>query len=113
VEIIVFAVAPMSLWYIAIDFCIGRLWTNSMLAALNSRNFLSEAVDRGRSAAAPSTGASNLEFYDQSMSSPGQSIQLRSDPSKTTGKASGKARIVEFPEESRDIESHDRGESTK
>ncbi|OAX31643.1 hypothetical protein K503DRAFT_777409 [Rhizopogon vinicolor AM-OR11-026] len=43
-EITAYAISPDSLWFIAIDFVIGKLYTNSLLASLNSRNSL-----RGRS----------------------------------------------------------------
>ncbi|EGO03142.1 hypothetical protein SERLA73DRAFT_176663 [Serpula lacrymans var. lacrymans S7.3] len=37
VEVIMFATSPNSLWFIAIDFVIGKLFANSFLASLNSR----------------------------------------------------------------------------
>ncbi|KAH7911463.1 hypothetical protein BJ138DRAFT_1113182 [Hygrophoropsis aurantiaca] len=40
VEVIVFAVSPHSLWFLAIDFVIGKLYANSLLASLNSRSSL-------------------------------------------------------------------------
>ncbi|KAJ8580092.1 hypothetical protein M405DRAFT_886256 [Rhizopogon salebrosus TDB-379] len=43
-EVIAFAISPNSLWFIAIDFVIGKLYANSFLASLNSRSAL-----RGRS----------------------------------------------------------------
>lgn len=39
-EVIVFAISPDSLWFIAIDFVIGKLYANSLLASLNSRSAL-------------------------------------------------------------------------
>jgi hypothetical protein len=36
-EVIVFSVMPNSLWFLAIDFVIGKLYANSLLATLNSR----------------------------------------------------------------------------
>ncbi|GLB44355.1 hypothetical protein LshimejAT787_1602850 [Lyophyllum shimeji] len=36
-EVIVFAVSPHSLWFLAIDFVVGKLYANSLLATLNSR----------------------------------------------------------------------------
>ncbi|OJA08710.1 hypothetical protein AZE42_08887, partial [Rhizopogon vesiculosus] len=41
-EIIVSTTSPNSLWFMAIDFVIGKLYTNSFLASLNSRNSLRE-----------------------------------------------------------------------
>ncbi|KAJ8585816.1 hypothetical protein M405DRAFT_824297 [Rhizopogon salebrosus TDB-379] len=43
-EVIAFVISPNSLWFIAIDFVIGKLYANSFLASLNSRSAL-----RGRS----------------------------------------------------------------
>jgi len=37
IEVIVFSTSPNSLWFIAIDFVIGKLYANSFLASLNSR----------------------------------------------------------------------------
>ncbi|KAF8890821.1 hypothetical protein CPB84DRAFT_1391207 [Gymnopilus junonius] len=37
IEVIVFSVMPHSLWFVAIDFVIGKLYANSLLATLNSR----------------------------------------------------------------------------
>ncbi|KAL4073585.1 hypothetical protein J3A83DRAFT_4229728 [Scleroderma citrinum] len=39
-EVTVWSVDPNSSWYTAIDFTIGKLYTNSLLASLNSRNYL-------------------------------------------------------------------------
>jgi len=79
VEIIVFAAAPKSLWFLAIDFCIGKLWANSLLATLNSRNFVNGNGDHSINT---TTRISNLEFSDQSTGVTGtdtsQSYQLRS-----------------------------------
>jgi hypothetical protein len=36
-EVIVFTIMPHSLWFLAIDFVIGKLYANSLLATLNSR----------------------------------------------------------------------------
>lgn len=39
-EVIAFSINPGSLWFIAIDFVIGKLYANSLLASLNSRSAL-------------------------------------------------------------------------
>lgn len=39
-EVIVYAVRPNSCYFLAIDFLIGKLYTNSLLASLNSRESL-------------------------------------------------------------------------
>ncbi|KAH6893971.1 hypothetical protein BKA70DRAFT_796114 [Coprinopsis sp. MPI-PUGE-AT-0042] len=43
VEIVVFSLFPNAHWYLAIDFVIGKLYANSFLASLNSRNALSKS----------------------------------------------------------------------
>ncbi|TFK37299.1 hypothetical protein BDQ12DRAFT_216821 [Crucibulum laeve] len=43
-EVIVFAIAPDSLWFLAIDFVIGKLYANSLLATLNSRQSIRVGV---------------------------------------------------------------------
>ncbi|KAJ2919649.1 hypothetical protein MD484_g812, partial [Candolleomyces efflorescens] len=40
VEVIVFSLRSYALWYLAIDFVIGKLYANSFLASLNSRQAL-------------------------------------------------------------------------
>ncbi|KAF9039850.1 hypothetical protein BJ165DRAFT_1494415 [Panaeolus papilionaceus] len=42
VEVIVFAIRPHSLWFIGLDFVIGKLYANSLLATLNSRAVIRE-----------------------------------------------------------------------
>ncbi|RDB18331.1 hypothetical protein Hypma_000516 [Hypsizygus marmoreus] len=42
-EVITFAASPHSLWFLAIDFVVGKLYANSLLAHLNSRNSLRSA----------------------------------------------------------------------
>jgi len=43
VEVITYLCAPNTLWFLAVDFTIGKLWANSFLATLNTR-----ASQRGR-----------------------------------------------------------------
>lgn len=45
-EVITFALAPKSLWFLAIDFTVGKLYANSLLASLNSRRSLRQASER-------------------------------------------------------------------
>ncbi|TDL25482.1 hypothetical protein BD410DRAFT_594062 [Rickenella mellea] len=40
VEVIMFATMPHSFWYLAFDFVIGKLYANSLLATLNTRDSL-------------------------------------------------------------------------
>ncbi|KAF9468446.1 hypothetical protein BDZ94DRAFT_786545 [Collybia nuda] len=61
-EVIVFAVSPESLWFLAIDFVIGKLYANSLLATLNSRNSLRTAA--GSTMA--SVPLSDVGFYEES-----------------------------------------------
>ncbi|KAL4078087.1 hypothetical protein J3A83DRAFT_1728184 [Scleroderma citrinum] len=46
IEVIVFAILPHSLWFLAIDFVIGKLYANSFLASLNSRGSLRDRERR-------------------------------------------------------------------
>jgi len=52
VEVVMWAVDTQSSWFMAIDFTIGKLYANSLLASLNSRNFL-----RGQQSGSEETGA--------------------------------------------------------
>ncbi|KAF8663695.1 hypothetical protein AX16_000870 [Volvariella volvacea WC 439] len=45
VEVIVFSTSPERHWYLAIDFVIGKLYANSLLATLNSRHSLRDKMD--------------------------------------------------------------------
>lgn len=107
-EVVVFAAAPTSLWFLAVDFCIGTLWANSLLAALNSRKFLNNSADRSQTANT-TTRISNLEFSDQSTgafgSEPGQSFQQRSNQTQEPGKAP----VTEFASVSHRREVYDHG----
>ncbi|KAG7451139.1 uncharacterized protein BT62DRAFT_1071734 [Guyanagaster necrorhizus] len=46
VEVIVFVTKPNSFYSFAIDFVIGKLWSNSLLASLNSRRSLRDTFNR-------------------------------------------------------------------
>ncbi|KIK61214.1 hypothetical protein GYMLUDRAFT_43293 [Collybiopsis luxurians FD-317 M1] len=46
-EVILFATLPQSLWWLALDFSIGKLYTNSLLASLNSRRSLRRQIGTG------------------------------------------------------------------
>jgi len=59
VEVIVFKVMPSSLWFLAIDFVIGKLYANSLLATLNSRQFI-----RSGDAQINSTHLSDVVFVE-------------------------------------------------
>ncbi|KAF5362646.1 hypothetical protein D9758_009614 [Tetrapyrgos nigripes] len=47
-EVIVFVLTPRTLWFLAIDFVIGKLYANSLLASLNSRRAI-RGTPRGTS----------------------------------------------------------------
>lgn len=49
VEVIVFSLRSYALWYLAIDFVIGKLYANSFLATLNSRQALRSRTGSARS----------------------------------------------------------------
>ncbi|SJL09650.1 uncharacterized protein ARMOST_13031 [Armillaria ostoyae] len=46
VEVIIFVTKPTSFYSFAIDFVIGKLWSNSLLASLNSRRSLRDTFNR-------------------------------------------------------------------
>ncbi|KIL61696.1 hypothetical protein M378DRAFT_848614 [Amanita muscaria Koide BX008] len=68
-ETIVYAVKPHSFYFLAIDFSIGKckLWSNSLLATLNSRNHVREVSDN--SPTLTSIKVSRLHFSDDSAES--------------------------------------------
>ncbi|KAM6491313.1 hypothetical protein JOM56_013552 [Amanita muscaria] len=66
-ETIVYAVKPHSFYFLAIDFSIGKLWSNSLLATLNSRNHVREVSDN--SPTLTSIKVSRLQFSDDSAES--------------------------------------------
>lgn len=49
VEVIAFATSPRSLWFVAIDFVIGKLYANSFLATLNARHSMRQGLSVGNS----------------------------------------------------------------
>ncbi|KAF9447379.1 hypothetical protein P691DRAFT_802529 [Macrolepiota fuliginosa MF-IS2] len=57
VEVIAFSASPHTLWYLAIDFVIGKLYANSLLATLNSRQSIRDA-----GSSANTIHLSDLEF---------------------------------------------------
>ncbi|KAF8639296.1 hypothetical protein AX17_001607 [Amanita inopinata Kibby_2008] len=82
IEVIVFAAAPHTLWFVGIDFVIGKLYANSLLATLNSRRSIHEldghSINSGR--------FSDIAFHQPSATAvvtsdtqQGHFIQLRSD----------------------------------
>ncbi|KAL0952970.1 hypothetical protein HGRIS_007181 [Hohenbuehelia grisea] len=59
-EVIAFAITPKSLWFLAIDFVIGKLYANSLLATLNARS----SIRGTQSSQINSVGLSNLAFEE-------------------------------------------------
>ncbi|TEB20165.1 hypothetical protein FA13DRAFT_1801262 [Coprinellus micaceus] len=58
IEVIVFSLKSYALWYLAIDFVIGKLYANSFLATLNSRQALRSISGSNRS----DTNYTDIEF---------------------------------------------------
>ncbi|KAF5353533.1 hypothetical protein D9756_007836 [Leucocoprinus leucothites] len=58
-EVIAFSASPHTLWYLAIDFVIGKLYANSLLATLNSRQSIKAAASN---ISGNSVHLSDLEF---------------------------------------------------
>ncbi|KIM42084.1 hypothetical protein M413DRAFT_445246 [Hebeloma cylindrosporum] len=58
IEVIVFSTVQHSLWFVGIDFVIGKLYANSLLATLNSR----EAIRAANPTTVNSVRLSDMEF---------------------------------------------------
>ncbi|EAU87439.2 hypothetical protein CC1G_02198 [Coprinopsis cinerea okayama7 len=81
VEVIIFSLRPNAYWYLAIDFVIGKLYANSLLATLNSRMALAKATEINTTSNARFT--SEIEFEDrQKRDSRGHVLSL--NPESTT-----------------------------
>lgn len=76
IEVIVFSLNPDALWYLAIDFVIGKLYANSLLATLNSRKALAERSYINTTTSLPYTG--DIEFEGPRRQSEGHILNLRS-----------------------------------
>ncbi|KJA26631.1 hypothetical protein HYPSUDRAFT_36351 [Hypholoma sublateritium FD-334 SS-4] len=94
VEVIVYCTMPTSLWFLAIDFFIGKLYANSLLATLNSR----VAIRAANATTVNSVHLSELEFNSSNATETkpqardlvldigaGSSRRHTSFPSHTTG----------------------------
>lgn len=87
-EVIAFAVSPHSLWFLAIDFVIGKLYANSLLATLNSRQSLRNG------STVQSVHLSEIDFEEESRrrtpSTPpkGVVIDLRGQDTRNIGTSS-------------------------
>ncbi|KAH7882570.1 hypothetical protein F5I97DRAFT_1931115 [Phlebopus sp. FC_14] len=64
VEVIVFAVSPHSLWFLAIDFVIGKLYANSFLASLNTRSALRDRSLHSRDPTVSSMRINTIHLTD-------------------------------------------------
>lgn len=69
IEVVVFAISPTSLWFVAIDFVVGKLYANSLLATLNQRNSLR---GKGLETDASSTQMTDIRFRDTDPGSKGE-----------------------------------------
>ncbi|KAF8060184.1 hypothetical protein FPV67DRAFT_1453310 [Lyophyllum atratum] len=83
-EVIVFALSPHSLWFLAIDFVIGKLYANSLLATLNSRQSLRTGTSVN------SVHMSDINFEEESRKTDntpqkGVVLNLRTQDSATSG----------------------------
>ncbi|KAF9458310.1 hypothetical protein BDZ94DRAFT_1240102 [Collybia nuda] len=93
-EVIVFAVSPNNLWFLAIDFVIGKLYANSLLATLNSRN----AVRTAAGSTAQNVPVSNIGFYDHDGTSEedSRSVALNIESTRDSEKANTTRNIDVF-----------------
>ncbi|TFK26974.1 hypothetical protein FA15DRAFT_729106 [Coprinopsis marcescibilis] len=60
-EVIIFSIKPHAYWYLAVDFVIGKLWANSLLATLNSRLAL-QNMSSGEANGGSGALISDIEF---------------------------------------------------
>jgi len=77
VEVVVFSLAPHSLWWLGIDFIVGKLYANSLLATLNSRQSL-----RDQGTIVNSVPVSDISFQEKTyrdMNKPGPEISITTD----------------------------------
>ncbi|TEB33965.1 hypothetical protein FA13DRAFT_1789750 [Coprinellus micaceus] len=80
IEVIVFSLKSYALWYLAIDFVIGKLYANSFLATLNSRQALRSISGSNRS----DTNYTDIEFESRPS---GHVLDLRSRGSTANSKS--------------------------
>jgi len=93
-EGITFAISPSSLWFLGLDFVIGKLYANSFLASLNSRSSLRERSLRRNDTTSVRINAINLS--DLVPSSEGNSSAGAQD---TKYNVSGGARVKTIPDD--------------
>lgn len=80
VEVIIFSLRPHALWYLAIDFVVGKLYANSLLATLNSRQALQT---RAGTSIHSGNVTTDIEFQSRVRDSRGHVLDLRSEGSDT------------------------------
>ncbi|KAK7455818.1 hypothetical protein VKT23_010852 [Stygiomarasmius scandens] len=107
-EVIVFVLTPGTLWYLAIDFVIGKLYANSFLASLNSRRGLrttprSTTMSTSFSIATPDAFTSNAN-----SSAPARSQVIALDTLRTDEQRDRSMEIDEFADTSTSKRSHPR-----
>ncbi|KAK0469781.1 uncharacterized protein EV420DRAFT_1634201 [Desarmillaria tabescens] len=84
VEVIVFVTKPTSFYSFAIDFVIGKLWSNSLLASLNSRRALRDTFNRKDSRSTSTSFRIGSPGFGTTDAEPGQISLVRvSDVSYT------------------------------
>ncbi|OAX36712.1 hypothetical protein K503DRAFT_281959 [Rhizopogon vinicolor AM-OR11-026] len=94
-EVITFAISPTSLWFIGIDFVIGKLYANSFLASLNSRSSLRERGIHNRNGTT-SVSINAINLSDLVPSSEGNSGASTQDKKSNV---SGGARVKTIPDD--------------
>ncbi|KAJ3975136.1 hypothetical protein EV361DRAFT_865618 [Lentinula raphanica] len=93
-EVIVFILHPTSLWFLAIDFVIGKLYANSLLASLNSRHYLREPGSLSNSNTNSHSQSSNVSSSFHAVVGPPTSD---SSESKSTQKSRFGRKANEMP----------------
>ncbi|KAI6139612.1 hypothetical protein EDD17DRAFT_341614 [Pisolithus thermaeus] len=95
-EVALWAVNPENSWFMAVDFTIGKLYANSLLASLNSRNF----VRRSRHSGDPEFFLTSIHLADL----PTSSGDMGSSPNDTDKLGTGNHDVLSTARSARDIE---------
>ncbi|KAI6099468.1 hypothetical protein EDD16DRAFT_500930 [Pisolithus croceorrhizus] len=95
-EVALWAVNPENSWFMAVDFTIGKLYANSLLASLNSRNF----VRRNRNSGDPEFFLNTIHLADL----PTSSGDMGTSPNGTDKLGTGDHNVLSIAGSARDIE---------
>lgn len=111
VEVIAFATSPRSLWFVAIDFVIGKLYANSFLATLNARHSIRQGLSVGNSSSEGinSIRVENLRFAHGTAVRSSREVRVLGTAGSGIAHGEGSATDVDIME----MESGSRGKDFK